>query len=63
METRSGNTVPFIEEIKEPRVPKPPKLKTRSAAVVPLTGEPLLSELKGARLPTKNEVFSHFVFY
>ena len=62
METRSGATIPFVEEVKEPRVAKPPKVETRSAAVVPLTGDPLLAELTGSRLPTKNEVFCHFFY-
>ena len=62
METRSGNVVPFVEEQKNERVPKPPTKDTRSNSVIPIIEEAVVEKLTGSRLPTRLEVFAHFFY-
>ena len=62
MLTRKGTHIPFIEEEKHVRVPKPPTMETRASSLIPIIDEPLVEELTGNRLPLSKEVFSHFFF-
>ena len=45
MLTRKGTHIPFIEEEKHVRVPKPPTMETRASSLIPIIDEPLVEEL------------------
>ena len=60
METRSGHTVPFLEEEKKAKVSLPPRIETQNSSLIPLIDKPCVEDLVGNRLPTRKEVIAYF---